>query len=162
MRYLRRFIYHHKTNIMNKVNIISIFTLTLFLCTLISCGNKDDNTTTETPPEELIIGKWQSEVHREDGAVIADSDYREFEFKEDGTVQIEQFESDGSPADSTEDNWTMTSSSDETTIEFDGEDRPYKIISISNNAMTLEYEKEDEFEPGTFVDRLDDFVRIDP
>lgn len=146
---------------MNKINIISVFTLTLFLGILISCGNKDDNTPTETPPEELIVGKWKSEVHREDGVVVADSGYREFDFKEDGTVQIEQFESDGSPDGTVEDNWEMMSSGDETTIEF-ANGVIYKVTSITETTMTMEYEKDDPFVQGGIIQASDDFVKVDP
>jgi len=143
---------------MKNINIIAIFTLALFACILFSCDNKNDETPSETPPQELIIGKWKSEVHREDGIVVTDANYREFEFSDDDSVVVEEFESDGSPSGSIDDSWTMEVNGDEITVQID--DVIYKVISISESAMTMEYNQEDPFEPGTVIEHSDDLVKI--
>ena len=109
----------------------------------------------ETPRDELIIGTWRSVVHREDGNVVNGEGYREFEFREDNRVLIEEFEEDGSPIDDIEDNWQLIDSDEQ--IEFDTEG-VYDVISMTIDSMTLEYDKPDPFS-GQLIRHSDDFLK---
>lgn len=131
--------------------------LTVFALVLLMAACKDDTGTTEpeTPRDELIIGTWKSEIHREDGNVVMGEGYREFEFREDGTVLIEEFEEDGSPIDDIEDNWALVE--DDERIQFDTEGQ-YDVISMSTDSMTLEYDKPDPFS-GQLIRHSDDFLK---
>ena len=135
---------------------IKIF-LTAFALVLLIAACKDDTGTEEPeiPRDELIIGTWKSEVHREDGNVVMGEGYREFEFREDGTVLIEEFEEDGSPIDDIEDNWALVE--DDERIQFDTEGQ-YDIISMNTDSMTLEYDKPDPFS-GQLIRHSDDFLK---
>ncbi len=138
---------------MSKIKIL----LTVFALVLLMAACKDDTGTEEPeiPRDELIIGTWKSEVHREDGNVVMGEGYREFEFREDGTVLIEEFEEDGSPIDDIEDNWALVE--DDERIQFDTEGQ-YDVISMNADSMTLEYDKPDPFS-GQLIRHSDDFLK---
>ncbi len=138
---------------MKNNNIYWLLLSALLSFVLYSCGPKDDETPNNTPPEELIIGKWQSIVHREDGNVVSGEGYREFEFDEDGTVLIAEFEEDGSPIEDNEDNWTL----DDMRIEF-ADEGIYDLINITADSMTLEYDRTDNFS-GAIIRHSDDFLK---
>jgi len=138
---------------MNKIK--SILTGLAVVLLMAACGDDTGTTDTEAPRDELIIGTWQSVVHRQDGNVVTGEGYREFEFRDNGTVLIEEFEEDGSPIDNIEDNWALTESDER--IQFDTEGQ-YDVISMSTDSMTLEYDKPDPFS-GDLILHSDDFLK---
>lgn len=131
---------------------LTVFALLLLVA---ACDPKTDDTQPDTPRYELIIGIWKSEVHREDGNVITGADYRELEFREDGTVLIEEFEEDGSPIDDVEDNWALVEGDEK--IQFDTEGL-YDVAKMTTDSMTLEYDRPDPFS-GQLVRHSDDFLK---
>ena len=131
---------------------LAVFAMLLLMA---ACEPKTDEGQPDTPRDELIIGTWKSEVHREDGNVVAGADYRELEFRDDGTVLIEEFEEDGSPIDDVEDNWALVE--DDEKIQFDTEGL-YDIAKMTADSMTLEYNQPDPFS-GQLVRHSDDFLK---
>jgi len=131
---------------------LTVFTVVLLMA---ACGNKTDETTPETPRDELIIGKWTSVLHRQDGNVVSNSSYRQFEFREDSTILIEEFEEDGSPIDDIEDNWALVEGDEKIRFDIEG---IYDIIRMTTDSMTLEYDKPDLFS-GDIVRHSDDFLK---
>ena len=109
----------------------------------------------ETPRGELIIGKWKSVLHRQDGQIDPDAGHREFEFAEDSIVQIEIFDVDGSSDEVREDVWALIDDDEKINFENEG---VYDIIHMTADSMTLEYEKYDIF-LEEFVPRSDDFLK---
>ena len=138
---------------MNKLKIFLAVFAVLLLFTASPAADEDP--APEIPRDELIIGTWKSVVHREDGNVVAGSDYREFEFRDDGTVLIEEFEEDGSPIDDVEDNWALVE--DDEKIQFDTEG-VYDVIKMTIDSMTLEYDRPDPFS-GVLVRHSDDYLK---
>jgi len=131
--------------------------LTIFAVLLLfaACGDNTDDTQPETPRDELIIGTWESVVHREDGNIVAGSDFRRIEFREDGTVLIEEFEEDGSPVGDIEDSWALIESDEN--LQF-GTEGLYDIISMTVDSMTLEYDGIDPFSMD-IIRHSDDFLK---
>jgi len=132
--------------------------LTVFAVLLLitACGNKKDDTQPEIPRDELIIGTWQSVLHRKDGSIDENSNYRRIEFKEDSTVFIEEFEEDGSPFADVEDVWALVEEDQKIQFQTEG---LYDVIHMTADSMTLEYTKPDPFSTGEVIRHSDDFLK---
>ncbi len=138
---------------MSKIKyILPVFTMLLLFA---ACGDSSNGPEDIIPRDVLILGDWESVVHREDGNIVTNADFRRFEFRDDGTVLIEEFEEDGSPIDDIEDNWTLVESDEK--IQF-GTEGLYDIIEMADNSMTLEYNSLDPFS-GEVVRHSDDFLK---
>ncbi len=131
---------------------ILLLALTIGTITIYSC--KDDETAPVTPPEELLIGIWQTIELREDGITLNMDGYRVLEFREDSTATITSFESDGTEDESIEDTWALEN---DELISF-GLSDDLDLISVTDDSLKIEYNGIDLL-TGGLVRLGEDFLR---